>query len=335
MPEHIPAFYRQTDTTLEHLTISDGVVSLGTCAFANCPNLSSVTIPNTLVNIGQGAFRECPCLSELYFAEGGTKLIELGRNAFAQTPLATTINGLVEAENFRRAASKVRLVYEYVKGTSFFISYKTDYERESVASDNIPDWSHVQEDMLRHLVWDRKHGVSSIRMGGMSAQCFDRIDKVALCDVCKTISNSTEGGLISIVDQQRARFYALLKAAGETNHLHEVYNRIVCAVCRSRCFVQVLDASKLHRLETFFADNKLRLMPSARDRFAAEDWTSMSLNVFSVLRRVLPSASVYEIGVFAWCLVDVLGDERAHNDDSVYIEMRNAVREGLRGVGIG
>lgn len=332
MPERIEEFYKQGDSTLEHLVIPEGVVRLGTCAFANCPNLRTVAFPKTLVNIGQGAFRDCPHLAEIHFSEGGSSLIDMGRNAFAQTPLATTINELVKTENFRRASSKVRLIYEYAKRTRFFSDYKRGYEEECVASDSIPDWSQVQEDVLKHLVWDRKHGVSLIKMGGMSVQCFDRIDKGALRDVCKTISNITEGGHISIIDQQRARFYALLEAAGETNHLHEVYNRMVCTLCRSRCFVQVLDVAKLHRLETFFADNRLRLMQGAQD-WIAEDWTSMSLNVFSVLRSVLPSASVYEIGVFAWCLVDVLGDERAHKKDPVYGEMRNAVRAGLQEIG--
>lgn len=325
------AFCGKNDAALKILDIPDGVVRLGTCAFARCPNLKTVKFPATLAEIGQGAFRECSTLDDVKFSEGGVSRITLGTHAFAQTPLSATIMTLIEAENFKRAAMKIRMVYNRASRTGFFLGYRKDYAKACAAYDLISDWGSVSEGELRHLIWDREHAVSTVRMGGMSEQCFRMINREGLRDVCNEIVHAG-GDIVSVVEQQRTRFYSLLEAAGEQRHLHEVYNRIVCAICRERKFVQVIDVNRLHTVESFLADSQLRLLPFSQDRFSAEDWSKMSHAVYGVLKKALPDADPYEIGVFSWCLADVLRDEKMHNDDAVYVAMREEVEAGLHEV---
>lgn len=52
-------------TTLEQVTIPDGIVSIGKHAFYACENLKSVTIPDSVEVIDEGAFGKCYALEEL------------------------------------------------------------------------------------------------------------------------------------------------------------------------------------------------------------------------------------------------------------------------------
>ena len=52
-------------TSLESITIPDGVVSLGWHAFSWNHNLRSVKIPDSVISIGDYAFYECPNLTAI------------------------------------------------------------------------------------------------------------------------------------------------------------------------------------------------------------------------------------------------------------------------------
>lgn len=41
------------------MEISNGVTSIGRCAFSSCSNLTSITIPNSVTSIGESAFFGC------------------------------------------------------------------------------------------------------------------------------------------------------------------------------------------------------------------------------------------------------------------------------------
>ena len=56
------ADYAFSDCHIESVTVSDGVTSIGTGAFANCANLQSVQLPATVKSLGQGAFANCTSL---------------------------------------------------------------------------------------------------------------------------------------------------------------------------------------------------------------------------------------------------------------------------------
>jgi len=50
-----------------HYTIPGGVTSIGSAAFSNCKNLTSIIIPNSVISIGDIAFYQCAGLSGVYF----------------------------------------------------------------------------------------------------------------------------------------------------------------------------------------------------------------------------------------------------------------------------
>ncbi len=55
-------------TTLNTLTIPDGISTVSANAFASCPNLKSVTVAATVSYIGSRAFADCPSLESVSFA---------------------------------------------------------------------------------------------------------------------------------------------------------------------------------------------------------------------------------------------------------------------------
>ncbi|MDD2349366.1 MAG: leucine-rich repeat domain-containing protein, partial [Kiritimatiellae bacterium] len=62
-----------------HVTIPDGVTSIGDFAFFGCPALTSVTIPDSITYIGRAAFAGCPVLHTVVL---GSSLDNIGNWAF-------------------------------------------------------------------------------------------------------------------------------------------------------------------------------------------------------------------------------------------------------------
>jgi hypothetical protein len=57
-----------TGTIAGHVTIPEGVTSIGSGAFSDCRSLTSVTIPASVTSIGYGAFYYCTGLTSVTFA---------------------------------------------------------------------------------------------------------------------------------------------------------------------------------------------------------------------------------------------------------------------------
>lgn len=55
------------DNIQNQYTIPDSIISIGSGAFRNCGNLTSITIPSNIDNIGSNAFIGCKQLSNIYF----------------------------------------------------------------------------------------------------------------------------------------------------------------------------------------------------------------------------------------------------------------------------
>ena len=64
--------YAETGTSITSITIPDGVISIGTSAFAWWTSLESVTIPESVTSIGAGAFVSCFDLTEITIPDGVT-----------------------------------------------------------------------------------------------------------------------------------------------------------------------------------------------------------------------------------------------------------------------
>ena len=70
------------------LVIPDGVTSIGSSAFSDCSNLTSITIPDGVTSIGDYAFRGCSGLTSVTIGNGVTSI---GSSAFYNCSKLTTI----------------------------------------------------------------------------------------------------------------------------------------------------------------------------------------------------------------------------------------------------
>ncbi len=78
--------YRESITSV---IISDGVTSIGNCAFYYCRSLTSVTIPNSVTSIGNEAFWYCSSLTSVTIPNSVTSI---GYSAFENCSSLTSIN---------------------------------------------------------------------------------------------------------------------------------------------------------------------------------------------------------------------------------------------------
>ena len=69
--------------------IPDSVTSIGSSAFYNCSNLTSVTIPDSVTSIGNGAFRKCSNLTSVNIGNGVTSI---ENDAFYECSNLTSVN---------------------------------------------------------------------------------------------------------------------------------------------------------------------------------------------------------------------------------------------------
>ena len=74
--------------SIRTVRISDGVTSIGKCAFYYCRSLTSVTIPNSVTSIGEGAFCDCSSLNSVEIPNSVTSI---GNNAFSGCNKITSI----------------------------------------------------------------------------------------------------------------------------------------------------------------------------------------------------------------------------------------------------
>ncbi|MBR1528096.1 MAG: leucine-rich repeat domain-containing protein [Oscillospiraceae bacterium] len=75
-------------TSLQSITVPDGITMLTGAAFGNCTSLKRVTLPETLETIGSGCFYNCLQLDEITIPDSVTTI---NSNAFFNCPSLTTI----------------------------------------------------------------------------------------------------------------------------------------------------------------------------------------------------------------------------------------------------
>lgn len=75
----------KNNTTMESVSIPEGVTEIGFATFSGCYNLKSVQLPKSLIKIGASAFFGCAALQKVEFPENSG--LELSNSAFASTGL--------------------------------------------------------------------------------------------------------------------------------------------------------------------------------------------------------------------------------------------------------
>lgn len=103
-------------TTIESVTISDSVTSIGDRAFADCDNLTSISFAKSVTNIGDWVFESCGSLKEIVLPYGVTTL---GKNTFSSSSVRTiaipkSVTG-IETDAFRQCRSLKDIYYEGTK----------------------------------------------------------------------------------------------------------------------------------------------------------------------------------------------------------------------------
>ena len=73
---------------VKNVILGNSVVSIGTYAFYNCSNLTSIHIPESVTSIGDYALRSCKSLSSIYIPEGVTSI---GNYAFYYCTSLTSV----------------------------------------------------------------------------------------------------------------------------------------------------------------------------------------------------------------------------------------------------
>ncbi len=81
--------WEQYSEQIKTVTILDGVVSIGECAFFKCSALTSVKIPESVTSIGTSAFNKCTALTEFKIPENVTSISE---GMFAQCTSLTHVD---------------------------------------------------------------------------------------------------------------------------------------------------------------------------------------------------------------------------------------------------
>ncbi len=83
-PTDIPWYdYREY---ILNISIDEGVLSIGDCAFLCCLGLTSVTIPSNIKHIGDGAFYSCENLDSIIICDG---VVSIGESAFSWTSISS------------------------------------------------------------------------------------------------------------------------------------------------------------------------------------------------------------------------------------------------------
>ncbi|MCD8192361.1 MAG: leucine-rich repeat protein [Oscillospiraceae bacterium] len=69
-------------TGLRNITVSNGVTTIGYCAFSDCSNLRSITLPSSITSIETQAFYSCSGLTDVYYdgSENDWNTIEIGED---------------------------------------------------------------------------------------------------------------------------------------------------------------------------------------------------------------------------------------------------------------
>ena len=85
---YVPAGFFQDFRSLENITLSNNITSIGEYAFKSCMNLTAITLPTSLTSIGDYAFETCISFKNITIPDGVTSI---GDYAFEDCHKLTSI----------------------------------------------------------------------------------------------------------------------------------------------------------------------------------------------------------------------------------------------------
>ena len=145
-------------TGLTSITIPEGVKTLGTWSFDNCPELTTVVLPSTLTRLGDYAFEACTNLSEITLPES---LTFIGKDVFVNTALYNNQTGGVYLSGWLLGYNG-ELAGEYViaDGTKY-IADNVFHNCSGLTSIEIPNSVTI----IGNYAFAYCTGLKSVRMG--------------------------------------------------------------------------------------------------------------------------------------------------------------------------
>ena len=93
------------------ITLKEGTLGIGGCAFYNCVGLSSIDIPNSVTTVGQEAFRNCGSLTKIIFPPSVTFI---GSDALERCVKLSSIElttSITHGGNMYNSCSKVSTIF--------------------------------------------------------------------------------------------------------------------------------------------------------------------------------------------------------------------------------
>lgn len=319
-------------------------LSIGLMSFANCASLQEVSLPARTVSVGKGCFRECVALEDIEIGEGLSPL-SLENHLFDNCPGQVAMEETLANEAERRAelqpqksqrtvhrraipvntllqGLRLRMPKDMLDREVISVSLQNLYAMMSSDSDfnvenyvrkygaaceyysTVPNWNQASDDELQKLLIrkDFAKKVAYVDWGEIPMNQYECSDKVALRQIAATIvafhGDDCED---VIVDELEEQFCSLF-----TDKRHPAaFYRTIAGLC-PHLVVPVPAIAKLAPVYAW-------LVGVEYETALALGWYRLSRFVRTNLQSLLPSKTVYEVGVLAWYLAEAFRDDLGKN----------------------
>lgn len=143
-------------TTLQTVSIPEGVTVIAVAAFEGCTNLQSVSIPKSLMSIHGSAFQECSSLTDVYYAGSYAGRVEMN-NIYEYNSSLWNANWHYAEDRQPDATSYLR--YEIADGQVTIIDVSLDVLDDTIIPETIEGFPVTT---IRCGAFERAHSLKTI-----------------------------------------------------------------------------------------------------------------------------------------------------------------------------